>query len=270
MRLVACGYSQIPGVDFTDSFAPVINDVSWRILLIVKMLMRHDAKIVDVETAFPFGDLDEEVHMTCKEVHDSDEVLLLVHSLYGLVQSTRQHHIEFEEKSNEIGFVGGHPDPCLWMRKNEKGTVCIAVWVDDSLLIGDSDAIEDAVKDLEAEGFKLKIEGTLEDCLSCEITFNEDETVGWIHQPHLITKLEKHFGDLVKDMQIHKTPVTPGETVLKKDLSVIGELEHGNHRSGIGMSLHLVKHTRPDIANAVRELSKALSSPSPAAKACSG
>ena len=59
---MACGYSQIPGVDFTDSFAPVINDVSWRILLIIKMLMKHDAKIVDVETAFLFGYLDEGLH----------------------------------------------------------------------------------------------------------------------------------------------------------------------------------------------------------------
>jgi hypothetical protein len=30
-RLVACGYSQVPGVDFTESFAPVLNDVSFRL-----------------------------------------------------------------------------------------------------------------------------------------------------------------------------------------------------------------------------------------------
>ena len=37
-RLVACGYSQVPGVDFTESYAPVINDVCWRILIIVMMV----------------------------------------------------------------------------------------------------------------------------------------------------------------------------------------------------------------------------------------
>ena len=108
VRLVACEYSQTSGVDFTDSFAPVINDVRWRILLIIKMLMKHDAKIVDVKTASLFGDLDEEVYMTCKEVHDSDEVLLLIHSLYGLVQSARQYYIKFKENLTEIGFIGGH------------------------------------------------------------------------------------------------------------------------------------------------------------------
>ena len=37
-RLVACGYSQIPGIDFNESYAPVINDVSFRIMLIAKLV----------------------------------------------------------------------------------------------------------------------------------------------------------------------------------------------------------------------------------------
>jgi hypothetical protein len=37
-RLVACGYSQVPGIDFSESFAPVLNDVSFRIMLIAKIL----------------------------------------------------------------------------------------------------------------------------------------------------------------------------------------------------------------------------------------
>jgi Reverse transcriptase (RNA-dependent DNA polymerase) len=37
-RLVACGYSQITGIDFNESFAPVINDASFRIILIAKIM----------------------------------------------------------------------------------------------------------------------------------------------------------------------------------------------------------------------------------------
>ena len=33
-RLVACGYTQIPGIDFNESHSPVINDVTWRVLLV--------------------------------------------------------------------------------------------------------------------------------------------------------------------------------------------------------------------------------------------
>jgi Reverse transcriptase (RNA-dependent DNA polymerase) len=55
-RLVACGYSQIPGIDFNESFAPVINDVSFRIMLISKLIWNLKACIIDVETAFLHGD----------------------------------------------------------------------------------------------------------------------------------------------------------------------------------------------------------------------
>jgi Reverse transcriptase (RNA-dependent DNA polymerase) len=51
-RLVACGYSQIPGTDFNETFAPVISNVSFRIMLIAKLIWGLQASIVDLETAF--------------------------------------------------------------------------------------------------------------------------------------------------------------------------------------------------------------------------
>ena len=77
--------------------------------------------------------------------------MLLIHSIYGLVQSARQYYIKFKEKLINVGFSGGFPDPCLMMRETENGVVYIAVWVDDLLLIGDGEAIEEAVKDLEEQ-----------------------------------------------------------------------------------------------------------------------
>ena len=38
-RLCGLGYTQIPGVDFTAIFAPIVNDVTFRILLALKMIM---------------------------------------------------------------------------------------------------------------------------------------------------------------------------------------------------------------------------------------
>ena len=63
VRLVAFGYSQIPGVDFSELYTPVINDVSWRILIIVMLVWNLDATIFDVSTAFLYGDLEEDVYM---------------------------------------------------------------------------------------------------------------------------------------------------------------------------------------------------------------
>ena len=151
------------------------------------------------------------------------------------------------------------------MRKNEKGVVYIAIWVDNSLFVRDKEAILEMVSDLKKEGFNLKLEGTLEAYLSYEITFNKDKSIAWIYQPHLITKIDKKFGPMVKKMQRYNTPGAPGVGILRNPGSVIDKEKHGNYRSGVGVLLFLVKHTRPDIANLVCELSKALGSPSPAA-----
>ena len=58
-RLVALGYSQIPGVDYTDNFAPVAHDVSFRIALARMMVEKLDSLVMDVETAFLYGDIEE-------------------------------------------------------------------------------------------------------------------------------------------------------------------------------------------------------------------
>jgi hypothetical protein len=58
---VAYGYCQVPGIDFSESFAPVLNDLSFRIMLIAKLVWNMTFTVVDIETAFLHGDLDEEI-----------------------------------------------------------------------------------------------------------------------------------------------------------------------------------------------------------------
>ena len=62
-RLVALGYSQIPGVDYTDNFAPVAHDVSFRIALARMMVGKLDRLVMDVETVFLYEDIEEEIFM---------------------------------------------------------------------------------------------------------------------------------------------------------------------------------------------------------------
>ena len=89
---MACGYSQVPGVDFTENFSPVVNDVTFRMVLVLMMLNRYKCKLIDVETAFLEGDLEEEIFMDVpdgyKEVLNEEtagECLRLERPLYGLV-----------------------------------------------------------------------------------------------------------------------------------------------------------------------------------------
>jgi hypothetical protein len=138
-RLVACGYSQVPGIDFTESYASVIDDDTWRILIVAKLLWRLSAQIVDVETAFLHGDLEEEIYMESPEgygLNREEDCVILDTSIYSLVQSARMYFLKFMKVLQNIGFVGGCADPCLMVRRNNNGVVYIAIWVDYSLLIG--------------------------------------------------------------------------------------------------------------------------------------
>ena len=65
-RLVALGYSQVPGVDFTDNFAPVVNDVgvTFRVELARIMMENLNCMLMDIETAFLYGETEEEIYMT--------------------------------------------------------------------------------------------------------------------------------------------------------------------------------------------------------------
>jgi Reverse transcriptase (RNA-dependent DNA polymerase) len=86
--LVACGYSQVPGVDFNESFATVINDVSFRAMLIITLTRGLHSTIIDVETAFLHGNPKEEIYMNIPDGLDSNsnECLRIKKTIYGLVQ----------------------------------------------------------------------------------------------------------------------------------------------------------------------------------------
>ena len=260
-RLVACGYSQIPGVDFTEHFAPVVNDITYRIMLVASILWRLTNVIVDVETAFLHGDLEEEIYMDCPEGldHENDECLLLQKTIYGLVQSARQFYKKLVHTlRKKLNFKGGYADPCLLTRRCAKGIVFIALYVDDCFCCGHTEAIQDTVKRIQEAGFSVTIENEMTDYLSCEILFSRDRKKCWIGQPHLIRKLEKKFGEMVTTLQKFRTPGTPSCGIVRPsdDKFKVSLEDQTLYRSGVGMLLYLVKHSRPDIANVVRELSK--------------
>ena len=91
-RLVALGYTQVAGVDFTDNFSPVVHAVTLRAALVLWLVLGLDVDQIDVETAFLEGELDEKerVYLKCPPGMDlgEDECLEVMKGLYCLVQAS--------------------------------------------------------------------------------------------------------------------------------------------------------------------------------------
>ena len=76
-----------------------------------------------------------------------------------------------------------------------------------------------------------------------------------------------NFGDLVKGNQSYKTPGTPNYGIMRPDTNdaKLNEKDEIIYWSAVGSLLQLVKHSRPDISNSVREISKFMDGATPAA-----
>ena len=220
---------------------------------------------IDVTTAFLYGDLDAEIYMTISEGYElatdemiqNDECVVLQRPIYGLVQSARQYWKKFVNKlKKEKNFGMCECDPCLLYRIDDDGPVYLCMYVDDVLIVGTRVTIDKAVRDIE-DCFEITVDGTLKDYLGCEIHFSEDKKSAWLGQPHLIKNLKRRFGHMVDGKNL-KTPGTPGFKVFCVEDIKLGVKDQKIYCSGVGMMLYLVKHSRPDLANPVRELSKVM------------
>ena len=126
----------------------MINDVTYRIMLTCSMVKKLKCKIIDFETAFLHGDLEEDIYMNCPEGmdHTKDECLQLNKTIYGLVQSARQWYKKADECLKHIGFKRSEVDPCLYTMNSDDGVVYLGIYVDDCLCCGSEEAINKVIK----------------------------------------------------------------------------------------------------------------------------
>ena len=158
--MVALGYSQIPGVDYTDNFAPVAHDVSFRIAVARMMVEKLDSLVMDVETAFLCGEIDEEIFMNSpvrmEEIYpgsSSEDCYQLEKGIYGLCQSARQFWKKFVDsaKKEPFAFKVSPADPCMLFKENELGVCIIIMYVDDMLIIGRKEWIQEFTTKIQKE-----------------------------------------------------------------------------------------------------------------------
>lgn len=136
-RLVAKGFSQQEGIDYFETFAPVVRYESIRVIL--ALCAREDLEIMqfDVKTAFLNGELEETIFMERPEgfkIEPANLVCKLIRSLYGLKQSPKCWNIKFVKFLKNFGFEGIDSDKCVFVAKINGQLIYLVLYVDDGLI----------------------------------------------------------------------------------------------------------------------------------------
>jgi hypothetical protein len=129
VRLVAQGFTQIKGLDFGETYAPVARLESIRILL--AFATHHDFKLyqMDVKSAFLNGPISELVYVEqppgFEDSKFPNHVYKLHKALYGLKQALRAWYECLKDFLLRKGFKIGKVDPTLFTRKVDKKKFCM-------------------------------------------------------------------------------------------------------------------------------------------------
>jgi hypothetical protein len=145
-RLVAQGFSQVPGDDFLETFSPTIRGESLRLLLAIGAYEDLEIRQVDVVSAYPRSDLHAEVYMRPPEGLQcpKGKVLRIRKSLYGLKQSGREWYIEACKGLKELDLEPLFSEPSIFATLDRK--LIVGLYVDDMLILGKTPkAIEAAI-----------------------------------------------------------------------------------------------------------------------------
>lgn len=209
-RLVAQGYSQRQGLDYEETFSPVVRFESVRTVVSLAISEKMKLHQMDVKTAFLNGELTEDVFMKQPEgfIKPGKENLVcrLKRSIYGLKQSPRCWNTALDDHLKSMNFEQTRSDPCLYV-STQGELVIIAVYVDDILIAGKTDERIAEVKRKLADRFDVKDMGKLHYFLGVKVVQDHKNCSIWMGQPLYTKSLISDFG--MQDAKICKTPVNP-------------------------------------------------------------
>ena len=253
-RFCARGDMQLEGIDFFETYAPVVQWTTIRMMFILEVILGLKSKQGDVTCAFLHADLppDEAVYVemplgfNVKSKNGKKQVLKLNKTLYGLRQSPRAFWKYMTEKLEKVGLKQSKFDPCLFIGPD---VICI-VYVDDLIFWSrDLAKIDKIGLELCKLGVALEEEEDAAGFLG--VKFDQDKSTGHIEmkQTGLIQRVIETLGLNDGYAKGKKTPAEAKPLVKDED----GEAANGgfSYASVVGMLLYLSGHTRPDITYAV-------------------
>jgi hypothetical protein len=269
-RLNVHGGQQEKGVNFWETYSPVVNWFSIRLLLAKALLHNWHTRQIDFVLAYPQADIETELFMKLPAgielpgVSKSTHCLRLKKNLYGQKQAGRVWVKHLQQGLRNLGFTPSAIDECVWYRDD----VIFTFYVDDGIAWSpNKESVDKFIEDfrnVQLAGAKYDIEdmGDITDYLGINFSQLPGSKIH-LSQPHLIDDIIKEVG--VLQIKPRSTPAL-STSILHRDLDGEEFTYQFDYRSIIGKLNFLEKGTRPDIAYAVHQLARFSSCP----KKCHG
>ena len=255
-RSVVKGFLQIPYIDFTETFNPIVKAATIRIILTLAVNNDWMLRQVDINNAFLNGELTKMVYMPQPEGFMDksrlNHICILKKALYGLRQAPRAWFDKLKGALNSWGFENSKCDTSLFFRMTKFEIVILLIYVDDIIITGDnSSSIEELVSNLNKD-FALKDLGNF--FLKIQVNRNQNT---------ILLSQTKYVQDLLAKTEMSNCKgIEPPFSTTEKLKKNEGEKFHDPtlYRSVIG-SLQYTILTRPEFAYLVNKLSQYMSDP---------
>jgi len=275
-RLVAQGFSQLPGVHYGEIFASTARFAAVRAVIAIAAEEDLELDAVDISTAFLNGVIDREIYMKIPEgfevegePHEGEDpkrwVVHLLKGLYGIKQGPRLWALKLHSVLSSIGFHRIDCNYSIYIYRRGDVKIFMPVYVDDLLLASNSrEAIRRVKADL-ATHFQLHDQGPATSILGVKIEHDRTTHTISLSQPGYIQSILEDFN--MADCNPVATPMEENLKLSKAMCPDSPEKKEGManvpYRELIGKLLYLAVATRPDISYAVGVLCRFVDNPGP-------
>ena len=261
-RLVAQGYSQKQGIDYTEVFAPVVKHESLRTLLAMANQYDLDVHQMDVNSAYLNGDIDADIFMKQPEGYvdpsNPNKVCKLRKGLYGLKQGARCWNKKMDNFLKTEGFTASAADPCIYIKRKKGKILILALYVDDTAIATNCQRMLAETKRKLSAQFRMVDLGGMKYILGMMVKRDRQTGTLLIDQRGYLEGILQRFGmDKCKPVS---TPLEPGKQLRKTSDEEVA-VDTRRYQEIVGSLIYASITTRPDLAHAVNILSQHMAKP---------
>ena len=253
-RLVAQGYDQILGVDYNETYSPVVSRKVIRIMTALLVENNWDCHHVDVKCAYLNSDIKETIFIKQPEGFVSkdspDHVCKLRKSMYGLKQAGKDWYDHLDRILKNLGLERSVSDCCLYLHSS--GQLFVTVYVDDLEVLGPRDMIKIFVNLLEQ---KLDIRDLGFPTNLLNVKFVRDKNAVYVNQSQYIDFVLREYG-MEECKGVTTTLPMAMKDVTKPKFEEEQPCNVTEFRSIVGSLRYVAGISRPDISYSVCKLSQ--------------